>query len=71
MIRSTPEHVKVCEMFACAQTEILNNFLCVEVSVFMKDMHWNTPPYNDLQNIAAQYFEKMSQSSCCPAWERL
>ena len=44
------------KFLACAQIEILNDFLCVKVSLCIKDMHWNTPPCRELQQIATQYF---------------
>ena len=45
-----------------------NNFLCVEVSLCKKDMHWNTPPCRELQQSATKCFETVPQSRCYPAW---
>ena len=54
------------KFLACAQIEILNNFL-VKVSLCIKDMHRNAPPRRKLQQVTIQYFETILQSSCCPA----
>ena len=67
-LMNSPESTK---FFACVQIEIVNNFLCVKVSLCIKNMHWNTPPCRKLQQIAKQFFETIPQSSCCPAWGQL
>ena len=63
--------LKSMKFSACAQIEILNNFLCVKVPLCIKDIHWNAPPCRELQKIATQYFETIPPSSCCSAWRQL
>ena len=42
--RFSTEPKSYTQIFAYTQIEILNNFLCVEVPLCIKDMRWNTPP---------------------------
>ena len=63
-LMNSPESTK---FFACVQIEIVNNFLCVKVSLCIKNMHWNTPPCRVLQQTAIQHFETIPQSNRCPA----
>ena len=62
---------KSMKFLACAQIEILNNFLCVKVSLWIKDLHWNTSPYRELQQVTTEYFDVISHSNCFPAWWQL
>ena len=59
------------KILACAQIEILNNFLCVKVSLCIKYMDPNIAPCRESQQIATQYFETIRQSSCCLACGQL
>ena len=71
MNRTTPKETQVYEITVWARVEVANNFILGGVPLCTQGMSWDIPQRRELKQIATGYFETVSQSGCCSAWEQV